>query len=702
MAPVADPEEEALRHKTLAESKYNNSNLKSALKHAERAHKLCPSLEGISSMHTAFQILSVASKSSVGTDPDWYKVLQVEPFSNINTIKKQFKKLALVLHPDKNPYLGCEEAFKLVNEGVRVFSDKIKRKEYDMKLRIKIQEERVNESEGDGAQVETFWTACSRCRLLHKFERKYLGHNLVCPSCKKSFEAVEVGGSGEEESKEEDQRWVRVRSERLKRKMDDSERLNGMNLRGKKGSGESVVLKGKVGSGETGGPKGKGILNEHKGGNEKRASRGLMEKIRDGDLKEKGSGEMGGNEWGGGRLRRRTSTVGDVLARSKANTVEDGEIEKSSKLKKVDVGEETMTLAQMQLEMKRKMNQRKEGLKPKEREKDEGEKENKRSRRGALMDKILENEKQGNLENGNDEEMEEQGSSESSWNSETSKESVELEVESGRGGKKNGTLENTRQRTSRTKVDLEIARSSGSLSRDLEIMAMEDSNFYNFNKDRVEKSFKKGQVWVIYDDDGMPRHYGLIDEVVSVNPFEVKVSWLDLQNNGDERLICLEKMKCSISCGKFKVSRNTSIHPLNIFSHVMECERAAKELYRIYPKKGSVWALYDEAAFSTERGNLSAGDKRCYHIVVSLTTYTEIHGLSMACLEKVDGFKTIFKRQEIGCHAIRWLEKDGLRLFSHQIPARKLSSANAPDHLKHCWELDPTSLPYDLLTTGWK
>ncbi|GKU95853.1 hypothetical protein SLEP1_g9160 [Rubroshorea leprosula] len=133
----------------------------------------------------------------------------------------------------------------------------------------------------------------------------------------------------------------------------------------------------------------------------------------------------------------------------------------------------------------------------------------------------------------------------------------------------------------------------------------------------------------------------------------------------------------------------------------MVCERAAKELYRIYPKRGFVWALYDEAAFATEGRNLSAGDKRCYHVALSLTTYSEIHGLSMAYLEKVDGFKTIFKRQEIGCHVIRWLEKDGLCLFSHQIPARKLFS-DVPDHLKHYWELDPASLPSDPLTTGWK
>ncbi|KAF2289466.1 hypothetical protein GH714_036390 [Hevea brasiliensis] len=200
-----------------------------------------------------------------------------------------------------------------------------------------------------------------------------------------------------------------------------------------------------------------------------------------------------------------------------------------------------------------------------------------------------------------------------------------------------------RRAASRKSVNLEIERHRGLRSGDLEIMAVEDSDFYDFDRDRVERSFKKGQVWAIYDDDRMPRHYGLIDEVVSVNPFEEDNHQL-----------------------------------LNIFSHIVDCERAAREVYRIYPKKGSVWALYNEVDLCMEERNPCARDKQCYEIVVFLTTYSEMHGLSMAYLEKVDGFNTVFKRREVGCHAIRWLEKDDVRLLSHQVPARKLSGDEVP------------------------
>ncbi|GJV28378.1 DnaJ domain-containing protein [Tanacetum coccineum] len=200
--------------------------------------------------------------------------------------------------------------------------------------------------------------------------------------------------------------------------------------------------------------------------------------------------------------------------------------------------------------------------------------------------------------------------------------------------------------------------------KNLEIMTVEDSDFYDFDTGRVGKSFKKGQIWALYDDDdGMPRHYGLIEEVVSRNPFEVKMAWLDPQNNGDEGLLSLEKIGFNISCGRFKVSRKTLVQSINVFSHIVDCERAAREVYRIYPKKGSVWALYSE--------NGLVRDIRSFDLVVFLTSYSEVHGLSMGYLEKVDGFKTIFTRREIGCKAIKWLEKHEVQLFSHPIPGKE-------------------------------
>ncbi|PSS01356.1 protein of unknown function DUF3444 protein [Actinidia chinensis var. chinensis] len=610
-AKTEQEREEAVRLKALAEKKYGSSNLKSAIKYAKRAHRLFPNLDGLSEMLTAFKILRVAAKlSSAPADDsdtdsavvggsatlDWYKILQMEPFSHINTIKKQYKRLALTLHPDKNPFPASEEAFKLVGEAFRVLSDKIRRKEYDMKLRISMQSA-ATDGGGGGVEeaVETFWTACSTCRLLHKFERKYLGHNLMCPSCKKSFTAVEVSENIEEDG-------VGTRSSaRIRVRVGVVESLVSAKSKRKMSTVGEVLERSR--------PK-------------------QRTKIVD------SNGDLRSERVEGSRIVDKNKIEG-----------RDGGLEVPEKLKskRKRSGEETMTLAELQALAKRKVNWEETKLRSKEKLREEKCKESERVK-----------EKKG------------RGSAQKSGNLEIKK--------------------HTRE----------------SISGDFEKMVVDDSDFYDFDKDRMERSFKKGQVWAIYDDDdGMPRYYGLIDEIVSVNPFVVKMSWLDLQSNGDEGLISWEKMGIHISCGRFRVARKTSIDSVNVYSHLVDAERAAREVYRIYPKKGSVWALYKEDALDNKGRNLLVRDKRCYDIVVFLTSYSEIHGLSMAYLEKVDGFRAVFKRKEIGCHAIRWLEKDDVRLFSHQIPARKLSGEEDPDLSKDCWELDPASLPPELLTIDW-
>ncbi|TQE05813.1 hypothetical protein C1H46_008496 [Malus baccata] len=495
---MEEPEQEARRLKSVAEAKYKDSNVKSALKYAKRAERLSPSLEGISSMVTALRIIRTASQSP---NPDW-------------------------------------------------------RKEYDMKLRIKIQDEKIKESGVGGlgssmvVESDTFWTACSTCRPLHQFERRYLGHNLVCPSCKKSFKALEVE-NGENFKVRTSERLRKVSlaskggmsSEGLVRRVSDSGEINGST--GGKGKGGVLQRKGEVGTGDldsqVSAGKKKSVVWEKKG--------------------EVGTGSLGNQANGsdavepsGWRLRRRMSSVGEVME-----------------------SDEMMTLAEMkQMAQKEKMK-----MKMKLKLKDKNDERDKKEKRERLRHDKL-------------------------------KKGKNLDVE----------------KRSVSKKDLE------------------------------RRSFEKGQVWAIYDDDdGMPGHYGLIDEVVSVKPFEVKMSWLDLQNNGYEWLAFLEKMGFHVSCGS-------------------------------------------ETAFDAEGRNLSSKDKRCCDIVVFLTAYSEMHGMSIGYLEKVDGFKTVFKRREIGSHAVRLLENSDVRLASHQIPSRKLSGDEAPNLFKDCWELDPASLPPDLLTFG--
>ncbi|KAK4349584.1 hypothetical protein RND71_032339 [Anisodus tanguticus] len=991
---------EALRFKTLAEQKYNSGDLKSALKFINRAHNLNPTVNGVNETLTAFKIL----QNDVVLR-DYYKILQIERFSHINTIKKQYKKLALILHPDKNTCIGSEEAFKLVNEAFRVLSDKIRRKEYDVKLRIAMQSLALLAEEDN--ETVSFWTMCSSCRLLHQFDRKYLGHNLMCPSCKESFEAIEVEDKnndnnilgviitqvGSQES-ETTSFWTKCSSCRLLHQFERKYLGHNLMCPSCKESFEAIeVAENGDGDGENvGGDEGLmgtrvsarikvrkntnfGLSRNGKLGGKRKMTRNCdeigvgteveREKVRnvdmEGDVESDDSlikGFMRSRTKRNNKIPSVIPQVGSGEGRVYADlTPTKGT---KGKVRNVGEGEDTMTLAEMQMLVKKKVNKEKRAVKDKGEEREENEKamkfnitekesekikevdlsftekeddvemetliarvRDKRMRRGKgsrqndseimvenekpmkfnLMEKesekrkdmdlslvekedevememliarvrekrmrrealkgngledggrrrdlssktcgkvlrqddseiMAENAKEENekamafnltekesekrketnlslIEEEDEVEMEtliarvrekrmrreddseimvenekamklnltEKGSEErEETNLSLIEEEDEVEMESliarvkdgrrrrGLSSKKGGkgsrqddseimvenekaTKFNLMEKESEEReesnlslieeedeVEMEspIARvrekrmrcealkaygsedgekrrdlsiKKGTLSKsskkgkeprhdDLEIVAVESFDFYNFDKDRVERSFKKGQVWAVYDDDGMPRDYALIDEVISEHPFEVRMNWLEFQSNSDEALVHWGTMGFRISCGKFKVSRQALVKSLKRYSHVVDSGRAARELYRIYPSKGSIWALYKENA---------------YDIIISLSSYTDIYGVrkdelrlhfsslsdnlsffEMAKVERTEKFKAISKNRFIHSAASQRLHSYIPLFIFHKIMERKDLGLEAASQLrKVCFRLKPISL----------
>ena len=64
---------------------------------------------------------------------DYYKILEIKPNASAEGIKKAYRRLSKLHHPDINPR-GAEQ-FKNINEANSILSDAEKRKLYDIKYK---------------------------------------------------------------------------------------------------------------------------------------------------------------------------------------------------------------------------------------------------------------------------------------------------------------------------------------------------------------------------------------------------------------------------------------------------------------------------------------------------------------------------------------------------------------------------------------
>lgn len=205
-----------------------------------------PLLEGSEQILAVAEVLVAAD--SKRSHPDWYAILQIPHRSDdADLIKKQYRRLALLLHPDKNKYPFSDSAFRLVADSWAVLSDPAKKSAYDAEfaarftkvdlVSVKKQQqqqfhqqkkgreaksgqklpvrrsargdggvkENRNSGGGGGGDInnnnssdfdlgENMWTACPYCYNLYEYPRQYEGCCMRCDNvkCKKAFTAAEI------------------------------------------------------------------------------------------------------------------------------------------------------------------------------------------------------------------------------------------------------------------------------------------------------------------------------------------------------------------------------------------------------------------------------------------------------------------------------------------------------------------------------
>ena len=223
--------DEATRAKEIAEKKFIARDIAGAKKLALKAQNLFPGLNGLPQMLLTLDV-HISAENKINGEADWYGILGVNPLADDDTVRKQYRKLALMLHPDKNKSIGADGAFKLISEAWSLLSDKTKRIAFDQKRNVKAGQQKVQPPSGGPSssaaangfysftksrttntkahknatqmgpssapasahklKPNTFGTVCHRCKMEYEYLRIYLNHNLLCPNCHEPFFAVET------------------------------------------------------------------------------------------------------------------------------------------------------------------------------------------------------------------------------------------------------------------------------------------------------------------------------------------------------------------------------------------------------------------------------------------------------------------------------------------------------------------------------
>ncbi|OIV95550.1 hypothetical protein TanjilG_10938 [Lupinus angustifolius] len=150
--------DEAIRAKEIAEKKFAAKDIFGAKKFALKAQNLYPNLEGISQLIITFDVY-ISTKNRITGEPDWYGILGMDRFIDENTLRKQYRKLAFELHPDKNKSIGAHGAFILISEAWKILSDKGKRVAYDEKINAK--GSKVSTNKGASLSAENNTSSCA-------------------------------------------------------------------------------------------------------------------------------------------------------------------------------------------------------------------------------------------------------------------------------------------------------------------------------------------------------------------------------------------------------------------------------------------------------------------------------------------------------------------------------------------------------------
>ncbi|XP_026444614.1 uncharacterized protein LOC113344958 [Papaver somniferum] len=630
----------AVRAKELAEKKMNSKDYVGARTMLVEAQKLYPDVENVTQMLTVCQVhCSAERKKELGSDLDWYAILQIEQTADEVSIKKKFRNLALQLHPDKNKFPGAEAAFKFIKDAERILCDKSKRSQFDMKRDVMQHRQSQNQpsmndhpsqhsvstdfsslfkrmethlqkqQQANGQQ--TFWTQCPSCRIRYQYYTDAMNRVLRCQHCSKTFIALNNQGMP-----------YGVNSRPVPPKADAPTQAD-QKIQGNRGNVTPVSQAPTV-SGRAPKPKAEEDVNVHV----------------EVEVKEKS-------------VPAEPTPPGTKNRKRGRNSVTEKETESLETESSCDMEEDCDHEAGQNSGLNsgrdtRRSSWRKHDVSYKENLGDEDDTASRSRRKTTKISKPVDKVK---------------------------KDKRKVLEES----TPDGIAENCKNNGE------EVAEDDGNSEGPEPVVAeVVYPDFYSFDRDRTEECFALDQIWAIFDSlDGMPRFYARINKVYS--PFKVELTWLEFVADDPDQT-AWKTDGLPFACGKFKLEKTDTVKEIGTFSHKMVCEKGVQDTYKIYPRKWETWALY-------KNWNIKWSSDRDYHreyeyeFVVVLSDYVNKSGILVSQLVKLKGFVCSFKATETNGMYTFQIPSNEMLKFSHRVPSVRTNGY---------FELDPASLSSNL------
>jgi curved DNA-binding protein CbpA len=733
--------DEALRAKEIAERKFESRDLQGAKKFALKAKTLFPDLEGIVQLITTLDVYLTAEVKIAG-ERDWYSILSVDTSADDETVRKQYRKLVLQLHPDKNKSVGSEGAFQIVKDAWNVLSDKTKRALYDQKRKLIVLQQKTSQSnktsvapgavngfdnfaakapaskarankQKTGAATSaarqrpppppppqrppphhqapapppatnpTFWTSCNKCKMNFEYLKMYLNHNLLCPSCREPFLAKEVPVPPTENVHA-------VRDSNISGATQDASTARNFQW----GPFSRAAGAASATASSSAAAQAANMVHQtyEKVKREReeaqalaRREEALQRKLN--PLKRKVNIENVNHGMGDGASGKKMKTVGKEAGVG-SSSIFSGPWASCVRTPGCNIPFSTNSGAFEFQGVNGVPNWRPMPYTPTRIS--VTKKFSQPDIRRILIDKMKSDLRQ---------KLEEMRSKpfQVTLDGKASKKDVVNEHVGG-----NETLASDDGTTNKVVCanpkENGSANSAGSENEDDDPFSytVPDSDFHDFDKDRTEKSFQTDQIWASYDDeDGMPRYYAYIQKLISLNPFKVKISYLASRTNSEFGPLSWVSSGFIKTCGDFWIGKYETVDIINMFSHQIKFEKGPRGVVQIYPRKGDIWALYRN--WSPDwNGDTPDDVLHVYDLVEVLDDYDKDHGISVIPLVKVTGLRTVFQHHQ-DRDAIKRIPKEEMFRFSHQVPFYSMSGEEAPNVPKDSYEVDPAAISKELL-----